>query len=296
MIPRCTQKGGMQWAAARQCKFASLLRSKSMATLLLPSAGKTRFCQALAVLAALSILLLPPAWAGDACSAKQAALDTFVNAQPNRCIRDADCDGYYVRADSCAAPVVLAKPGISKAREAELLKLQAQVRAACAESWSQRPACSPIPFQAKCRENRCVDAGAFPAPAPLPAPAETRETYPYAVVRDSCAPWDGPAVAIYLTKSKVTAREIPEPSITINLWRQLPPPINQPISLQSGGLGVATRCLHAEDCEAAIGATITFTSYSDSSISGSYELKFKNGDVERGSFQAAWQHYPERCG
>ena|SRR5579859_780265 len=277
------------------CKFAGLRRSNSMATLFLRSVGKTYFCQALAVLAAFSTLLPSPAWAGDACSAKQAGLDTFLNAQPNHCTRDTDCDGYYLRADSCAAPVVLAKPGISKAREPQLLKLQAQVRAACGESWGQRPACSPIPFQAKCRENRCVNALAFAAPTPLPAAPATEETYPYAVVRHTCAPWDGPAVGIYLTKSKVPTREIPEPSMTINLWRQLPPPINQPISLQSGGLGVATRCLHAEDCEAAIGATITFTSYSDRGVTGSYELKFKDGDVERGSFRAEWQDYHELC-
>ncbi|HZR28097.1 MAG TPA: hypothetical protein VFA71_04900 [Terriglobales bacterium] len=265
-----------------------------MDILSLRSAGKTIFCQRPAILAALSILLLVPAWAGDTCNAKQAALETFLSAQPNHCIRDVDCDGYYLRADSCAAPVVLAKPGMGKAREAELLKLQAQVRAACGESWSQRPACSPVPFQARCRQNRCVDAIAFPAPALQPAPTATKETYPYAVARHTCAPWDGPAVGIHLTKSKVAGREIPLPSITLSLWRQLPPPIHQPISLQSS-VGVATRCLHSENCEAAIGSTITFTSYSDTSITGSYELKFKDGDVERGSFQAEWQDYHELC-
>jgi len=265
---------------------------RNMSTLFFRGTGwKTISCQRLAILIALSVLL-PPAWAGDACSAKQAALATFLNAQPNRCTGDTDCDGYYIRADSCAASVVLAKPGISKARESQLLKLQAQVRAACAEAWSQRPACSPIPFQAKCRQNRCVDTIAYPLRAPLPA--VTKETFPYAVVRRECAPWDGPAVGIHLTKSKVTAREIPEPSLTLTLWRQLPPPLHQPVSLQSD-FGVASLCHHYQECEAAISGSITFTSYSDRVVTGSYELKFKNAGDERGSFQAEWQNYQELC-
>src|SRR5260370_2937764 len=118
------------------------------------------FCSLLAAAAAFSIMVLP-ARAGDACLSSQSALDTFLATQPNHCSGDADCAGYYLRADSCAPAVVLAKPGISKTRGPELLKLQAQVREACGNQWSTRPACAPIPFQAKGRQNRCLSSNCW---------------------------------------------------------------------------------------------------------------------------------------
>jgi len=263
-----------------------------------PSPGWTTiFSCALAVLTTLSISIMPPpASADDACSARQRDLEAFLKAPPDHCQQDADCDGYYIRADSCAPAIVLAKPGISKTRGPELLKLQARVRDACGKQWGQRPACAPIPFQAKCRQNRCVDGSAWLSSKPITAQAPVgKGNYSYAVVRNGCAPWDGPAIAIYLTKLQVTSSEIPLPSIAINLWRNLPPPVNQPISLQ-GDLGLGNRCLAPEHCESAVAGTVTLTTYDENGAAGTYELKFKNGEVERGSFQARWQKLRQFCG
>src|SRR5260370_20839637 len=238
------------------------------------------FCSVLAAAAAFSIMVLP-ARAGDACPSSQSALDTFLATQPNHCSGDADCAGYYLRADSCAPAVVLARPGISKARESRLLKLQAQVRDACGKQWSTHPACAPIPFQAKCRQNRCVDGSAWLSSKPITAQAPAgKGNNSYAVVRNGSAPWDGPPIAFYLTKLQVTSSEIPLPSIAINLWRNLPPPVNQPISLQ-GDLGLGNRCLAPEQCESAVAGTVTLTNYDDNGAAGTYKLHIKNREFER---------------
>jgi hypothetical protein len=111
-----------------------------------------------AVLVVLSASDIASSHSGLNCALAQRDLEKFLAALPHHCVRATDCDGYYIRADSCAPAVVLARPGVPKGAEAPLLKLQAATRRACADEWSQRPACSPIPFRAECRDRRCVDA------------------------------------------------------------------------------------------------------------------------------------------
>jgi hypothetical protein len=137
-------------------------------------------------------------------------------------------------------------------------------------------------------------AALLPQPALTSAPAG-KGSYPFAVIRQECAPWDGPALGIHLTKSKVTSREIPFPSVYITLWRQLPPSVNQTVSLDGGHFGDAGRCLQAGKCERATSAVLTLTAYDAHRVAGTYVLRFKNGDGESGSFEAQWQHFHERC-
>lgn len=103
----------------------------------------------------------PAEAAGSDCEQTRKALERFLKALPRACRADGDCDGFFYRASPCLKAVVLAKPGVPPAKEAELLELQARVRAACP---MDSVACSPIPFNAACRSNECVDA----APAPEP--------------------------------------------------------------------------------------------------------------------------------
>ena len=285
---RCTRLGG--------CNAAITLMWK-------PSLNWKPALFTLAVVFSTSVVVLPAGAApAEACIKSQVALAAFLMQQPNQCSVNADCDGYYITADACAQAVVLPKPGISAAKQPQLLKLQNAVRAECGELWAHRPACTPIPFEARCFQSQCVDWRTMhfaPAPsgvAPNTEPA-LKQKYSYAVVRPDCAPWDGPAITIYLT-TKRSAREITAPLLKISLWRNLPPPLNQPISLNSSSqLGVATRCLRLEHCEAALSGTITLTSYTArGGAAGSYELKFKNGEEERGSFRADWQNIVQMCG
>ncbi len=95
----------------------------------------------------------------DACGEAQAKLDKFIFENTKRkCTADEECGGFYIRADSCAAPVVLAKKDFTTRFEFQLYKAQKQVREACSEKWAKRPACSPTPFVARCKEKQCIDA------------------------------------------------------------------------------------------------------------------------------------------
>ncbi|MDE1151007.1 MAG: hypothetical protein PW788_00585 [Micavibrio sp.] len=115
----------------------------------------------IAAFALIALLLLPsrPAAADDSgpCMAAAASLDAFLLAQPRTCTTDDDCDGFYYRADSCAAPVVLPKGNDTPDFLKELEARQNTVRQACAADWSSRGPCSPTPFKAACNDGLCVD-------------------------------------------------------------------------------------------------------------------------------------------
>jgi hypothetical protein len=96
-----------------------------------------------------------------ACVSARVSLETLLTKLPRTCNSPSDCDGYYLRTGACEAPVVLAKPGVPLELQAPLEKLQADARRACP---SDKDACSPRPFRADCRANRCVDALGAPMP------------------------------------------------------------------------------------------------------------------------------------
>jgi hypothetical protein len=91
------------------------------------------------------------------CEQASKELREFLNRAPHGCRTSADCDGYFISANSCAPAVVLRRPGVPHEREPELLRLQSRARSACAAQWNKQPACSPIPFRAACVQNRCTD-------------------------------------------------------------------------------------------------------------------------------------------
>jgi len=225
-------------------------------------------------------------------------LERFMQRLPTVCLRDADCDGYYFRADPCAPAVVLAKPGVDAARERQLLDLQKRVRNACAAEWSQQPACSPIPFRARCLERRCVDAAAEPARAQGGLGAARPSTYPHAYIRRQCAPWDGPAFGLYLTPSKTNCQQVHEPYLAIGLWRDLPKSGPKTIEIDSRQFaGHASHCPKPRACEAALSATVVFERFEEGrQAAGRFELRFKDGRRESGSFQAEWCPDAGPCG
>jgi hypothetical protein len=246
----------------------------------------------------LAILLLQiPLCAQQACFKARNTLDEFLLNLPRSCQQDSDCGGYYYRANACAPPVVLAKPGVPKSREPELLRLQADARAACAAEFSHQPACSPIPVQAHCSEQRCVDA--FHPGGLMAAPPEEKSRFSHAIIGSSCAPWDGPALEITASSSSSDqCRKTTAPYIRIAIWRNLPTAAPATIVLDvATGNGYAGRCAKENACEAAERAIIRFTSFdSGRHAAGTYELHFKDGSVVKGAFDAEWCHERVVCG
>jgi len=194
--------------------------------------------------------------------------------------------------DSCS----LAK---AKLEEPRLLMLQGNVRQACAAEFSERAACSPVPYRSVCRQARCVDAVSAPDAAALalpPLPTAARR-FPYATIAHTCAPWDGPALAVVLSSAAGCA-SVPGPFIRISLWHELPPTAGKTISFATGNSnGQASRCLKPNACEAATSGSVVFDVVDEGKNAyGRYELHFKDGSIESGSFEATWCENRALCG
>jgi hypothetical protein len=195
-------------------------------------------------------------------------------------------------ADSCSLPK-------AKLDEQRLLLLQGNVRQACASALGKHGACSPIPYRAVCRKARCVDAVSAPGAATLatpPLPAAAHH-FRYATVGQTCAPWDGPALAIVLSNTAGCA-PLTFPHIQISLWRDLPPKAGQTFSFDiRNSNGQASRCLKPNECEAATSGSVVFDIVDEGKeAKGRYELHFKDGGIEGGSFEAEWCENRALCG
>jgi hypothetical protein len=236
--------------------------------------------------------------AADSCSLAKAKLEEYLLELPRACSNSTDCDGYYYRADACSPAVVLAKPGVTTSSEQPLLLLQANVRQACASALGKHGVCSPIPYRAVCRKARCVDVVSAPGIATLatpPLPA-TAHHFPHATVAQTCAPWDGPALAVVLNNTAGCA-PLTFPYIQISLWRDLPPKAGKTFSFDiRNSNGQASRCLKPNECEPATSGSVVFDIVDEGKeVKGRYELHFKDG-IEGGSFEAPWCPNRSFCG
>jgi len=230
-----------------------------------------------------------------ACESARANLEKYLDTLPRSCRVDSDCEGYYYRVDACSPAVVLRKHKLAGKRERRLLALQQSAGEACTLKYRTRPACSPIPFRAVCRRRACVDAqgGASPSePAARPAAA-----FPFATIRHACGPTDGPALQIVLTKVEHPSQD--DARIFLSLYHDLPElPMSRPRSFELTHMqeGDGARCLRPHACETAERGTVVLQKLDGTGAEGSYELFFKDGSTERGTFKAAWKEIHQDCG
>ena len=122
--------------------------------------------------------------------------------------------------------------------------------------------------------------------------------FSYALIRGSCAPWDGPAIDVRLTIEPADCKRATEPFVDIGVWRGLPIHAGEEIKFGPGSdAGFASRCAKEGDCERAESGRIAFDTYDEGSgARGRYELQFKNGEVLKGSFDAKWCEERVICG
>ena len=123
-------------------------------------------------------------------------------------------------------------------------------------------------------------------------------SFPYGTMQSSCAPWDGPAIAITLTSEPAQCKRVTEPYISIAIWRGLPIHAGQVFNLDAGsGAGSVARCTKEGDCKLTQSATIVFDKYQKgASAAGHYELQFKGGEILKGSFAVKWCEERVVCG
>jgi hypothetical protein len=133
-----------------------------------------------------------------------------------------------------------------------------------------------------------------------PFPAHPGD-YPYAYASRSCAPWDGPAVIIYLTREPLDSTGVPSPQssfVSVAIWRSrtdLPgASFSWPTSEQ---IGTVLLCPGTGTCEQPASARVRFRAGSSpDSVDGWADLQFPSGTTVRGRFRAVWGGQPVFCG
>jgi hypothetical protein len=120
--------------------------------------------------------------------------------------------------------------------------------------------------------------------------------FPFAYAQYGCAPTDALALDFYFTASQSECGKISEPFVKISIWKNLPKSTPYSIEVRATEAG-AIRCLRSGACEAATSGNLHLDKFVDEKISaGEYELHFRDGSVEKGSFDATWCHIRFVCG
>jgi hypothetical protein len=126
--------------------------------------------------------------------------------------------------------------------------------------------------------------------------ASSSAHFPFAHAQYGCAPTDALALDFYFTANQSECGNISEPYVKISIWKNLPKSAPYSIDVRATEVG-AIRCLRAGSCEAATSGSLRLDKFINEKISaGEYELHFRDGSVEKGSFDATWCHIRFVCG
>jgi hypothetical protein len=137
-----------------------------------------------------------------------------------------------------------------------------------------------------------VDCARGAEPAAGPAP------YSYAFAMPDCAPWDGPAVVLYLLDSDSDALPPATRHVRVTIWKGAAElahhTFHWPANPQPGA---AAQCSSAGSCEAVVEGQIAFGAVAPNSfVEGELDLRFGNGERVRRAFKAAWRARRVLCG
>lgn len=127
-------------------------------------------------------------------------------------------------------------------------------------------------------------------------PEESSAHFPFAYAQYGCAPTDALALDFYFTAAQGECGKISEPYLKIMIWKNLPQSAPYTAEVRATEVG-AIRCLKPGACEAATSGSLHLDKFVNEKISaGDYELHFRDGSVEKGSFDATWCHIKFVCG
>ena len=125
----------------------------------------------------------------------------------------------------------------------------------------------------------------------------SQNEYATVLAHRSCAPWDGPAVAIEFYTSPTECGRARSAQLNVNLWRNLPLKDGQKFELSRGTTdGSASLCARENQCELAdSGAIWTDRIVQGKTVSGRYEFAFKRAGHVAGKFRAVWCENRQLC-
>ena len=129
------------------------------------------------------------------------------------------------------------------------------------------------------------------------APSE-RVPPPYATLVQTCAPWDGPAVALFLTDQPAVGYP-PPPYHAIMVYRGVSEVLGHrfDVGTETQNLGSAQVCLVNTECRQAGSAAITFGGMgADSTVQVTYRLDLGPDGSLKGKALARLHPAPALCG
>jgi hypothetical protein len=123
------------------------------------------------------------------------------------------------------------------------------------------------------------------------------ERFPLAYVQKDCGPTDGPALTFYFTRKPSKEGKYDLPYLRLSIIEDLPRSAPRDYVLGAGSRVLVSRCLESGQCDSAISGTLHLSRFnSGQSASGDFEFQFKDGSLEKGSFNATWYVYRFLCG
>ena len=121
--------------------------------------------------------------------------------------------------------------------------------------------------------------------------------FPFAYVQEDCGPTDNVATDFYFAAKEGQGGKYKEPFLQIEVNKG-PPKSAQSYTVESGKWDVlAQRCLRPGVCEPASAGFLYVSKFrSGVGASGDYELRFRDGSIEKGHFEAVWYRNYFLCG
>jgi hypothetical protein len=112
--------------------------------------------------------------------------------------------------------------------------------------------------------------------------------FPFAYVQEDCGPADGLALQFYFTVKPSKCGKYDEPFLVIAIVENLPKSAPHDYTIGSGSKDVlVSRCQTHGHCEVATSGFLHLTKFDErKNASGEYEVHFRNGSVEKATFDA----------
>lgn len=135
--------------------------------------------------------------------------------------------------------------------------------------------------------------------APLACQAQRTDAGPAAALLQSCAPWDGPAVSLFLTDGPPVSTHPAPPYRSITVYRDVAELLGRrfEVTAITQQVGVAQDCASDGRCTSDVEAAVQFGGLGpDSTVRVTYRLERSPGEVRSGIVKARLSSYVRMCG
>lgn len=136
--------------------------------------------------------------------------------------------------------------------------------------------------------------------APLACQAsQSVDESPSAALLQTCAPWDGPAVSLFLTDSPAVSTYPAPPYRSITIYRDVAELLGKrfEVTATTQQIGIAQDCPSAGRCTSVLAAAVQFGGLrADSTILVTYRFERAPGGVQNGIVKARLYPQARMCG